>query len=111
MSDNSWYEKGELPPVGTECEVLRASGWNRCEIKAHMKEAGNTCAVYQMYNSWGFDSNHERYRPIKTEREIAIEDLKKTVVYSSESILSLSGTAAKQIATALYDAGYRKNES
>ena len=102
MSDNSWFEKGEFPPVGAECEAFRDYRWVKCEIKAHMKQAGQSCAFYQMDNCWGFDERPSKFRPIKTERDIAIEDMAIIMNDNTNSTFT-------EIAGLLYDAGYRKN--
>lgn len=114
MSDNSWYEKGELPPVGSVCKVQ----WvrvNSCEkeihdiyngenvfIVGHDEVTGTEVAVFRL------ERNHELkpyyslvsdcFLPIKTERELAIDEM----------ISHMDSAWHKDLAAQLYDAGYRK---
>jgi hypothetical protein len=126
MSDNSWYENGELPPVGTKCEVTHngISGiWEEIEILKHdinYKGSGSSgrlaCISLSGINVgrsrkegdlfWLHNVKDEdcKFRPIKTEREMAIDDMLK-IAYTPEVINN------RTIMGALYDAGYRKNES
>lgn len=101
---NEWFERGELPPVGTECEVLNHqftsnAAWEKCTILFMGK-------FKCIYNS---ESCHERvgsveltgaieFRPIRTEREKAIE-------VATPLIESLKFSSYAKIAEALYDAG------
>lgn len=67
--DNSWHERGELPPVGTECEVSNCgSDFVWCKIK-YM--GSHICVVqHRNYNDQHYHlSGALRFRPIKTERE------------------------------------------
>lgn len=135
MSDNSWYEKGELPPVGTKCEVTHngiRGIWERIEILKHdINYKGNgyserfACISLSGINLggsrekgdlfWLYNVKDEgcKFRPIKTERELAIEQMSKDInlrVTNHEMIKNTVGLEDSILAK-LYDAGYRKNES
>lgn len=109
MSDNSWLTSIDgLPPAGTECEVLNPgidnAEWEKCTILF----MGKVVCVYESESCVERVGHHDLYnvqfRPIKTERELAIEEISRILnddVYQS----------TKFIAEKLYDAGYRKNES
>ena len=88
-----------LPPVGAECEVSADHGeWFLCEIVGHHKgmavmhcENWSVCGDYAAYPA-------SRFRPIKSDRERAIDEL------SSETGISFNAAGR------VYDAGYRKTE-
>lgn len=120
MSDNSWYEKGELPPVGSKCivdsllcteEYVRSFNGMKVDIHFHMVDhQGDEIAIFSMVDPNDRDClkfhgmMKNCFRPIKTEREISIDDMLK-IPYTPEVINN------RTIMGALYDAGYRKNES
>lgn len=119
MSDNSWYEKGELPPVGAK---LLFTG--KCEEYSRVKDfSGKEVMVLSVFKSKDIDCiafNNTSlgigatvyskiwFEPIKTERELAIEaaleEAKKTH-FDREHL--------KKIAGLWFDAGLlrSKNES
>ena len=77
--DNGWFERGELPPVGCECEILGAFGhyqeWFPCKIIA--EHSGSVFAANE--RSWMNVRKGERqFRPLRTERDVLIEIIKKT---------------------------------
>jgi len=113
-SDNDWHERGELPPAGTECEIFvdgmvgkEADKYQhkKAEIMLHTKSKhGTPVAVFRVdsndkkENEYYWDAFTARcFRPLKTERERAIEGMRKVV----------AGLLPK-VCGALYDAGYRK---
>ena len=79
QQDNGWFERGELPPVGCECEILGAFGhyqeWFPCKIIA--EHSGSVFAANE--RSWMNVRKGERqFRPLRTERDVLIEIIKKT---------------------------------
>ena len=78
---DSWHERGELPPVGTECEVMHRESWVACDVIAHFQQRA---AIVAAYTTWcgsvkDLDSCVAAYfRPIRTERDVLIEIIKKT---------------------------------
>ena len=99
--DNSWHERGELPPVGCECSAVCDGQWVTVEVLRHRVNNTGTnvaavmsCASFNVF--WAID-----FRPLRTKREKEIEEM--VAVISSMSILSVEGIAGK-----LYDSGYRK---
>ena len=102
--DSSWYECGELPPVGVTVELwFGGSLAYNCEFIAIR---GNAYVVWNLDDDKPdcADSMNSQFRPLRTEREKAIEEM--TGIISS----SVFGTA-KQQAEHLYEAGYRKVKS
>ena len=99
--DNSWHDRGEFPPVGSTVEKKYKSSdvWGEVKIVA----AGNQLVIFgypsggEAFGEW---SDYD-FRPLRTEREKAIEEM--VAVISSMSILSI-----ERIAKKLYDSGYRK---
>ena len=89
-----------VPPVGVECEVSVDGGRTWCSYKAlnerngmRLIEVGNFTEEF-MVNDWTF-------RPIRTERDEAIEQMLKLVTnYNKTDVIHAIGQ--------LYDAGYRK---
>lgn len=87
--DNGWFERGELPPVGTECifepgdgkcyfneSELRAKG-QKVTIIAHTKykKGDGSVAVFQwdLNDCCGVSSaNQNGFRPIRTERDVLL---------------------------------------
>lgn len=96
--DNGWFERGELPPVGTVClYVVSDRRSAEVEITAHAKlglcfvEVGKSGENYVSKTA-----EPHRFRPIRTERDVLIE------IISS----NLSGTTG-QIADAIIAAGFK----
>ena len=95
--DNSWYEKGELPPVGTNC--IRID--EKVCIVAHIHSGEYRYAVFQGDRSCGY-SDHG-FLPIKSDREKAIEQMKEIVNSVKADVLTQD-----LFLGALYDAGFKK---
>ena len=101
--DGSWHERGELPPVGCECEI-RHNCWReflRVTVVAITREY-----VIVEYNSVVAREQHYHlhdmtFRPLSTEREKAIDEMADLIAKS------VFGSAKCQ-AEKLYDIGYRK---
>jgi hypothetical protein len=69
-NNNDWYEKLEMPPIGTECEVdIGGEGFGWCRIVHH-----SGCASWIVTKSDDkiIRNDLARFRPIKTERERTI---------------------------------------
>ena len=98
--DNSWFERGELPPVGTVCEVMRNMEWTAVEIlKTRVNSSGiKVAAAMDAKDFTVFWSNE--FRPLRTEREKTVDEMANLIARS------VFGSAKCQ-AEKLYDAGYR----
>lgn len=70
MSNNEWYERGELPPVGIEC----MQGDSTVRIVAHISNGKYKYAVFQGVNGdvCGY-SDRTYFNPLKSDRDRAIE--------------------------------------
>ena len=68
--DNEWFERGELPPVGFECEMKRIDGrW--CKAVTVGKDSGGrmVCELNDNGVFYASTSSAESFRPIRTERD------------------------------------------
>lgn len=72
--DNGWFERGELPPVGSQCEVMHRDSWVVCGVIAHFQQKAAMVAAYTVDNGnalKSLDSCIAKYfRPIPTERDV-----------------------------------------
>lgn len=103
--DAQWFERGELPPVGEVCEVMHLDRWVCCEVIAHFEQSWGMVAAYTVGINGGNaklleQCNPEDFRPLRTEREVAIEEMC--------NVAGLGGLVFGLVAGELYDAGYRK---
>ncbi|MFM5658923.1 hypothetical protein ACET8F_02110 [Aeromonas veronii] len=106
---SDWFDRGELPPVGIECEVLWDDcEWHKTKIIAHLYiDKFNMCPVFT--TSWDDTSfvecmpHYQSFRPLRTEREKAIEEMKRHCPHHGSW-----DTVGRIYAEAIYDAGYRK---
>ena len=100
--DNSWHERGEFPPVGCECEMKHRLWIKPKEVKiaAITKEyvivVDGQCEQHYYLRDITF-------RPLRTEREKAIDEMKSLCAYPGSW-----NSTYKSFAEALYDAGYCK---
>ena len=121
INASDWHKNGELPPVGEVCifdptggecyfndDELKAKGHQVC-ILAHTKykQSSGSVAVFK----WDLDeccgvssANACSFRPLRTERDKAIEEMVKVL----KSAIQDTKTVHKICASALYNAGYRK---
>ena len=115
-----WYERGELPPVGCECEWVDESEVDGVDgvvypqlgdvvtVRTHANTpGGDTIAIFTWPRGDGLGVAASRmpedFRPLRTEREKAIGEMANLIAKS------VFGSAKCQ-AEKLYDAGYRKVE-
>ena len=104
--DNSWHERGELPPVGCECEFCNSDDewddWLRSVFVGFDSTGNGVVSVFGDDKGvlW-ISSNPDDFRPLRTEREKAIDEMANLIAKS------VFGSAKCQ-AEKLYDAGYRK---
>lgn len=96
--DNSWHERGELPPAGTECEILVNGKWD-CVYVVGVSRSGNP--VCEDSNSVICECIACQFRPLRNEREMAIDEMLLAIDHIKEGNF-------ETFIGALYDAGYRK---
>lgn len=114
--DHSWYERRELPPVGCVCELSdevnnnRGERWTesvkngvRVKILCHYNPFGAKVAVFSI-NGDVFQAVAKGFRPLRTDREKAIEDMSRIIHEHGGVINDIS-------LGALLDAGYHKGKT
>ncbi|KSE32231.1 hypothetical protein [Pseudomonas aeruginosa] len=110
----AWDGHG-LPPVGTVCEIKhRDIGWVRCEIVAHKSFScgGLTHAIAWIDENTLDQSQGVRFRAIRTPEQIAAEQIAaKEREKAIEEMCFAEETLTVKQAKALYEAGYRRQES
>ena len=99
--DNSWHERGELPPAGTICECFDYSHWQRALI---LCRDGNSAWVRLAEDDRVTKSDPSDFRPIKSDREKFI-DAASDVMRGTSVVIT--GSAQFEICAALFDAGFR----
>ena len=99
--DNSWHERGELPPVGVPVEFWWGGSFAfNCEFITRRRHH---------YVMWNLDADrpdaadnlNSEFRPIRTEREKAIDEM-------YQAAFSIGSKINAETIGAIYDAGYRK---
>lgn len=99
---NEWFERGELPPTGVECECFYSSGGKWVKVKTldaqNPSSREMACVTVDDDGIYGRLFFGYRFRPIRTERE-------KVVEVAAPLIESLKFSSYAKIAEALYDAG------
>ena len=99
--DNSWFTYCKLPPCGIPIELWFGGSFAyNCEFIAMR---GNTYVVWNLDADKPdcADSLNSEFRPLRTEREKAIDEMADLI---SKSVFG----SAKCQTEKLYDAGYRK---
>ncbi|MFU3016104.1 hypothetical protein ACM7NY_02215 [Pseudomonas aeruginosa] len=102
----TWNGQG-LPPVGTNCEYRSNDGWLQCEVVAHR----NNAAVVLNHHYEADFVPPQDLRPIRTPEQIAAEERSKECdrIFVILSSVEREGNRS-DMAEALYDAGYRRQE-
>ena len=119
-----WNKNGELPPVGEVCLWIgrKENGdyradlrtGDRVEVIAHYKPRSDGAMVavfaYESRESIGRQTDQsiaKCFSPLRTEREKAIDEMvgvARDIGYSSNNSIAIIG----DVASAMYDLGYRK---
>ena len=106
--DDSWHERGELPPVGCECDI-RHSCWN-----SEKYEKVTVAAITSEYVIVKYATFEQHYmlkdisfHPLRTEREKAIDEM-IGILKAKFDRSGIDGISVADIVDELYDAGYRK---
>lgn len=75
--DNGWFERGELPPVGVECEMKRIDGrWQKAVTVGKDSGGRMVCELNDNGVFYASASAASRFRPIRTERDKLIRLIK-----------------------------------
>ena len=102
--DNSWHERGEFPPVGCECEIKHenSEGW----IKAKVVSITSEYAILVNQGNTGeypVRLLKTKFRPMDYEKTLFVSGVIDMVACGL-----ISHESAKELATSMFDAGYRK---
>jgi hypothetical protein len=100
---NEWFGRGELPPVGLLCEFTwgNQTEWHDCMRIDEDNVAFKWFAEWRIKQLCNAPSN--TFRPIRTEREKAIEAAAQA--FHARCIVDYSGQPFLDGLGALYDAG------
>ena len=103
VQDNSWYERGDLPPAGCECRCNLGGGSVFIVARHHFIDA----VVYSSAPGGGelLYGYAGEFSPLRTERENSIDELNELV-----GDIEKYPTWRDAIA-GIIDAGYRKMDS
>lgn len=106
--DNSWYERGEFPPAGCECDFCNSADewtdWCRSVFVGFDSMGNGVVSVFGDDKGTLWISNKPSdFHPLRTEREKAIDEL-NTLVGDIEKYPTW-----KDAITAIIDAGYHKD--
>ena len=100
-SKDDWHEKGEFPPVGTECEVFYDQDWMRTKV------VGRDDNMIIFIDPWGDELPYKRmvfnsdyFRPLQTQRDVWIVEAQKAI--------KCNRAKNRIILARLYDAGLTK---
>ena len=105
--DNSWHERGELPPPETYCQFQKAGaqhGFVNCFVIGIDDLGFCVCRVDMDYHA---SMSASDFRPLRTEREKAIDEM-IGILKAKFDRAGVDGIVVADIVDELYDAGYRK---
>ena len=100
---NDWYEKGELPPANTECEVRIEGQWLPTVVIGHYANEAvvvDPCVTVQRF----FCTTANNLRPLRTETDKLIEQMER----SFESTGCVFTNDHRALSEHLIEQGYRK---
>ncbi len=113
VDPSDWNGEG-LPPVGAVVEVQISSEWRECEVIAHFKQPRGMVAAFTISHAGDNKSLdfylEDSFRPIRPDREKAIEEMKQITKAAADAHKhELHGALSEEyLLGALYDAGHRK---
>lgn len=97
---NEWFENGELPPVGVECEYKSLGEWSWCRVVHH---SGSASWIVTKSEDCIIRNDLCEFRPIRTDRERAIEAAMNAI--KDHSMDNVERVFAKVLAASWFDAG------
>ena len=110
--NNSWHEKGELPPFSTECEYTIGNnfgGFKPCFLVG-INSRGSVVIENDSGEFKCFHKHQIKFRPLKTERERFVEAAVKVISGGDSELLAHIFNTPKDAAEKLYDAGFKAPE-
>jgi len=116
---NEWFERDERPPVGTVCEISHEGihgQWKKAEILKYHENGSIAAISIDSHDfcgrgelGWIGTGSPVKFRPIKSDREKAIEEMNE-IWMGQLGLYAKEGSTAHIVFGKIYDAGYRKVE-
>ena len=105
--DNSWYENGEIPPVGAKCIYTGVDEDFAGVIVAHVEQGRDYQAIIQCDGDW-WPGEVGEFRPWYSDEEIAEQERKNVIDAISDVLIETERMSRyTDVAAHLYDAGLR----
>ena len=96
-----------MPKVGEECEYQSDdAAWHKCQLLAESEFGVVLYYFYSHTASWIYECDKPKFRPIKSDREEAIEELQYLI--GCDGIILPDTVTLKVIAERIYDNNFRK---
>ena len=105
--NNNWYERGELPPANTECEVRIEGQWLPTVVVGHYANEAVVVDPYVTVQRF-FCTTANNLRPIRTETDKLVDEALETLKSDYTTHLSFSDLDLRMCAEVMIEAGYRK---
>jgi|SRR5690554_725598 len=106
--NNDWYEKGELPPVGTVCDAkiypYALDKFEQAKVVYHSSK--NVVVVEYKSGDIGFLTAPADFRPLRTETDKLIEQAMS--LFSKSEATTDAKAGIEHAVTVLIEEGYRK---
>ena len=107
--DNSWHERGELPPVGVNCEAKLNGEWMPVFVVGKNSKG---YLVFEPLFDWGFSydsygNDALNFRPIKSDRERFIDAALDGFDKVSDEFPPAKNDWLKKLFGGMFDAGFR----
>lgn len=102
---DSWHARGELPPVGTECEYAVGTGslgFDWCFFVGR-NHSGSLIIESDNGNILSYHKHQLKFRPLRTDREKFID--------AAESVRKAHQWTTEEYLGALFDAGFKAPEA
>lgn len=108
--DNSWYTRGELPPVGTECEYAIEERPSKTCTFVGINSRGSIVIEDCNGEYKSYHAQQIKLHPIKTERERFIDAALKQFDEYGDQFPEIENKALFKLFGGIYDAGFRAPE-
>lgn len=102
-ADSNWYERGELPPVGTQCEVNHIGEWKPTVIVGY--DGGLPVFKTEWNDQYAYACGDDfEFRSIRTDRDV-LADKAADAMRGTE--VNLTGSHLQVLSRQLIDANWR----
>ena len=110
MEELNWYERGELPPIGTVCELIWC-GVPQGDVEIIAYRDNDSKVIFWHFkrdNVLAAEITTTEFRPIRTETDKLVDEALETLKSDYVTHLSLSDLDLRMCAEVMVEAGYRK---